>query len=168
MYLPRKNLEQKAKELKNERHILKHSNDRLLKRIGKLTVRESFEISETRDVIISVVNKHESRFPPYSPKHLLCEQQKKICQLKKKSSMCWHSVMIQQCLNIYLKSPGQMDFLHSYFFLYMKKNFLSNYHYHVKNTRNVNWSSECANGVLPSTESPIFSNHYPQILHYEM
>ena len=93
--MPRKNLEQKAKELQKERRILKQSNDRLLKRIDKLAVSESVEInSETGDVIISVVNKNESGFPPDSPKHLLREQQKKLCQLKKKTSMQWHPVII--------------------------------------------------------------------------
>ena len=72
MYLPRKNLEKKAKELQKDRRILKQSYDRLLKRIGKLVVSESVEInSETSDAIVSVVNKNESRFPPDSPKHLL-------------------------------------------------------------------------------------------------
>ena len=107
MYLPKKNLEQKAKELQKERHILKQSNDRLLKRIDKLAVSESVEInSETSNVIISVVNKNESGFPPDSPKHLLWEQQKKLYQLKKKTSMRWHPVMIRWCLSIYLESPG--------------------------------------------------------------
>ena len=110
MYLPRKNLEQKAKELQKERRILKQSNDRLLKRIDKLAVSESVEInSETSNVIISVVNKNESGFPPDSPKHILREQQKKLCQLKKKTSMQWHPVIIW-CLSIYLKPPGYMDF----------------------------------------------------------
>ena len=68
---------------------------------------ESVEInSETSNVIISVVNKNESGFPPDSPKHLLWEQQKKLYQLKKKISMWYHPVMIQWCLSIYLKSPG--------------------------------------------------------------
>ena len=72
MYLPRKNLEKKAKELQKDRRILKQSYDRLLKRIGKLVVSESVEInSETSDAIVSVVNKNESGFPPDSPKHLL-------------------------------------------------------------------------------------------------
>ena len=111
MYLPRKNLEQKAKELQKERCILKQSNDRLLKRIDKLAVSESVEInSETGDVIISVVNKNESGSPPDSPKHLLWEQQNKLCQLKKKILMQWHPVIISWCLSIYLKSPGYMDF----------------------------------------------------------
>ena len=43
--------------------------------------------SETSDVIISVVNKNKSGFPPDSPKHLLWEQRKKLCQLKKKSKL---------------------------------------------------------------------------------
>ena len=106
MYLPRKNLEQKAKELQKERRILKQSNDRLLKRIDKLAVSESVERnSETSNVIISVVNKNESGFPPDSPKHLLWEQQKKLYQLKKKASMRWHPVMTRWYLSIYLKSP---------------------------------------------------------------
>ena len=72
MYLPRKNLEKKAKELQKDRRILKQSYDRLLKRIGKLVVSESVEInSETSDAIVSVVNKNESGFPPDSTKHLL-------------------------------------------------------------------------------------------------
>ena len=59
MYLPRKNVEQKAKELQKDRRILKQSNDRLLKMIDKLAVKESVEInSETSDVIISVINKY--------------------------------------------------------------------------------------------------------------
>ena len=59
MYLPRKNVEQKAKELQKDRRILKQSNDRLLKMIDKLAVKESVEInSETSDVIISVINKN--------------------------------------------------------------------------------------------------------------
>ena len=129
MYLPRKNLEQKAKELQKGRRILKQSNDRLLKRIEKLAVSESVEIySGTSNVIISVVNKNESGFPPDSPKHLLWEQQKKLCRLKKKTSMRWHHVMIRWCLSIYLKSPGYMDFLIPYFLVHMKKNLLSNYH----------------------------------------
>ena len=99
MYLPRKNLEQKA--------ILKQGNGRLLKRMDKLAVSESVETnSETSNVIISEVNKNESGFPPDSPKHLLWEQQKKLYQLKKKTSMRWHPVMIRFCLSIYLKSPG--------------------------------------------------------------
>ena len=107
MYLPRKNLEKKAKELQKDRRILKQSNDRLLKRIDKLAVSESVEInSETSDVIVSVVNKNESGFPPDSPKHLLWEQQKKLYELKKTSSMRWHPIMIRWCLSIYLKSPG--------------------------------------------------------------
>ena len=48
--------------------MLKQSNDRPLKRIEKLAVSESVV---TSDVIISVVNKNQSGFPPDSPKHLL-------------------------------------------------------------------------------------------------
>ena len=88
MYLPQKNLEQKAKEIQNDRRILMQSYDRLLNRIDKLAFSESFEInSETSDAVISVVNRNESGFPPDSPKHILWERQKKLCQLKKKSSM---------------------------------------------------------------------------------
>ena len=43
--------------------------------------------SETTDVIISVVNKNDSVFPPDLSKHFLWEQQKKLCQLKKNTSM---------------------------------------------------------------------------------
>ena len=61
IYLPRKDLDQKAKELQKDRRILKQRNDRLLKRIDKLAVSESVEKnSETSDVIISVVNKNGS------------------------------------------------------------------------------------------------------------
>ena len=95
MYLPRKNLDHKAKELQKERRVLKQSYNRLLKRIDKLVVRESAEInSEISDVIISAVNKNESGFPQDSPKYILWEQQKKLCKLKKKLSMHWHPVMI--------------------------------------------------------------------------
>ena len=59
--MPRKDLDQKAKELQKDRRILKQRNDRLLKRIDKLAVSESVEKnSETSDVIISVVNKNGS------------------------------------------------------------------------------------------------------------
>ena len=119
-------LNRKQKNYRRTRRILRQSNDRLLKRIEKLAVSESAEInSVTSDVI---VNKNQSGFPPDSPKHLLWEQQKKLYQLKKKTSMWYHPVMIQWCLSIYLKSPGQMDFLIPYFFVYMKKNLLSNFH----------------------------------------
>ena len=61
IYLQRKDLDQKAKELQKDRRILKQRNDRLLKRIDKLAVSESVEKnSETSDVIISVVNKNGS------------------------------------------------------------------------------------------------------------
>ena len=107
MYLSRKNYEQKTKELQKERRILKQNNGRLLKRIGKLAVSETVEInSETSNVIISAVYKNESGFPPDSPKHLFWEQQKKLYQLQKKTSMQWHPVMIRWCLSIYLKPPG--------------------------------------------------------------
>ena len=85
--------------------MLKHSNDRLWKKIEKLAVSESGEINpETSDVIISVVSKNESRFLVDSPKHLLWELQKKLYQLKKKTSMRWHPVTIRWRLRIYLKS----------------------------------------------------------------
>ena len=85
--------------------MLKHSNDRLWKKIEKLAVSESGEINpEISDVIISVVNKNESGFLADSPKHLLWEQQKKLYQLKKKTSMWWHPVTIRWRLRIYLKS----------------------------------------------------------------
>ena len=119
-------LNRKQKNYRRTRRILRQSNDRLLKRIEKLAVSESAEInSVTSDVI---VNKNQSGFPPDSPKHLLWEQQKKLCRLKKKTSMRWHHVMIRWCLSIYLKSPGYMDFLIPYFLVHMKKNLLSNYH----------------------------------------
>ena len=147
MFWPRKNLEQKAKELQKERRILKQSNDRLLKRIDKLAVSETVEINlGTSNVIIIVVNKNESGFPPDSPKHLLWEQQKKLYQLKKKTSMWWHPVMIQWCVSIYLKSPGKMNFLIHYFFVYMKKNLLSNFY--VKKYRKCKCSSERTNGTF--------------------
>ena len=126
-YLPWKNLEQKTKEIQKDRHILKQSNDRLLKRIDKLTVSESVEInSEASDVIINAVYKNESGFSPDSS--IIFYRSSKRNQLKKNSSMWWHPVMVRWCLSIYLMSPGQMDCFRSYFFLYVKKNLCSNYY----------------------------------------
>ena len=150
-------LNRKQKNYRRTRRILRQSNDRLLKRIEKLAVSESAEInSVTSDVI---VNKNQSGFPPDSPKHLLWEQQKKLCRLKKKTSMRWHHVMIRWCLSIYLKSPGYMDSA-----ITMQRN-----------TGNINWyTGNCETphseeiGLFPSSASPIFSIHYPQILFYEL
>ena len=104
-YLPWKNLEQKTKELQKDRHILKQSNDRLLKRIDKLTVSESVEInSEASDVIINAVYKNESGFSPDSS--IIFYRSSKRNQLKKNSSMWWHPVMVRWCFSIYLMSPG--------------------------------------------------------------
>ena len=104
-YLPWKNLEQKTKEIQKDRHILKQSNDRLLKRIDKLTVSESVEInSEASDVIINAVYKNESGFSPDSS--IIFYRSSKRNQLKKNSSMWWHPVMVRWCLSIYLMSPG--------------------------------------------------------------
>ena len=80
MCLPQKHLEQKGDDLQKDRHILKQSNDRLSKRIDKQVVSETVEInSETSDVVlIKVVDKKESRFPPDSQDIFLLEQQKKL------------------------------------------------------------------------------------------
>ena len=85
MCLPQKHLEQKGNDLKKDRHILKQSNDRLSKRIDKQVVSETVEInSETSDVVlIKVVDKKESRFPPNSPRHLFVGAAKETANWRK-------------------------------------------------------------------------------------
>ena len=107
IHLSRKDLEQKVKDYQRDRRALKQSNQRLQKKITKMSKQESVSLGEEiNDIISNVARTNSPGFDENSPKYLLWEQQKKMSNLKSKTSMRWHPVMIRWCLSIYLKSPG--------------------------------------------------------------
>lgn len=75
-----------------------------------MTESKDLEVNkEIEDIVADVALKETPPFDTDSPKYLLWQQQKKMNDCKKKTSMRWHPLMVRWCLSIYLRSPGKIS-----------------------------------------------------------
>ena len=111
IYLSRNQIGIKLTAYQKERRSLIDNRARLEKNIRQLVKKEGIKLeNETQKIVTEVLEKNDSGFDENSTQNLLWEQQKKINNLKKKSSMRWHPVIVRWCLSIYLRSPGEVHF----------------------------------------------------------
>ena len=109
MFMSREDLEKKVKDYQKDRRLLQQTKERNHKKIDKLLSKDSVKLEpEINKIVGDIFTANKPGFPEDSLKNLLWKEQLKQHQLKNKSSMKWHPVIIRWCLSIYLKSPGML------------------------------------------------------------